>query len=63
MRKLLFESIKSNEDFPFDLVTDLKRSVFSRKGDPDSVKLANDILAVIEGDEYTKDTTKLSGLI
>lgn len=50
-----YESLKSHEDFPFHVDSELKRRVFTRKGDPVSVKLANDIhalLSVMEGDDY-----------
>lgn len=55
-RLLLFESLKSNDDFPYGEMTDLKRRVFTRKGDPVIVKLANDIhtlISVIEGEDYS----------
>jgi hypothetical protein len=56
VRSQLFEALKSNEDFPYGIDSELKRRVFRGRGDPISIKLANDIhtlLSVMEGEEYS----------
>ena len=53
-RVLLFESLKTHDDFPFDLECDLKRRVFTRRGEP--VKLSHDIhtlVSVMEGEDFS----------
>lgn len=53
-RQLLFDALKAYDDFPFDLSSELKRRVGTRRVRL-SVKLANDIhklLSVLEGEEY-----------
>lgn len=54
-RSLFFESLKSHEDFPFHVDSDLKKRVLTRRCDPITVKLAHDIhslLSVMEGEDY-----------
>lgn len=48
--------MKSNEDYPYNIETDLKRRLLTRKGEPVSAKLAHDIhivIAAMEGDGYS----------
>lgn len=55
-RYILYESLRESEDFPYPVMSDLKKRVYTRKGEPLCVKLAHDIrtlLAVIEGDDYS----------
>lgn len=65
MRLLLFDSLKQDEEFPFDIQSELKRRFSSRKKPSDSVavKLAHDIhtiLSVMEGAEFSSLTDLIS---
>ena len=50
-RLILFNSLKETDDFPFDADIEL----FTRRGDPVSVKLSHDIytnISTLEGEDY-----------
>ena len=62
-RQLFYEAVKSYEDFPYGLNTELKRRVYTRKGDPPVNKLANDIyilLSIFDGADYSDMKEMLS---
>jgi len=55
-RDLLFNSIRSYDDFPYSFDCELKRRMTTRRGDPACIKLANDIhtlLSVLDGSDYS----------
>lgn len=56
VRHLFFSALRENADFPYGVQAELKRRVFTRKGEPVCVKLATDIhtlLAVLKGEDYS----------
>jgi hypothetical protein len=55
-RSMQYDIVRECEDFPHGGDAEIKRRVFTHKGDPISVKLANDIyviLSVLEGDDFS----------
>lgn len=56
IRLLFFSALRENDDFPYNINSELKRRVSTRRGDPVCAKLAKDIhtlVSVLEGEDYS----------